>query len=163
VKIDVTKIANLILYMIEKKVNHLNDKKLAILLFLIDFEHKESCNETIFGEEYIKTKRGPQPLLVSEIFDIIKNDEDLDEDDERLFIIQELLDYIDIDIFKKDGFIELKFIALEEFDDDVFTSKEFKTIDAILTKYQDTTPRNCANACFKIDLVRSTDLLEVIL
>jgi len=35
---DITKVANFILYMIENKVSYINDKKLSILLFLIDYK-----------------------------------------------------------------------------------------------------------------------------
>ena len=34
-----TKVANVILYMLHKQVKHLNDKKVAIMLFLIDFNN----------------------------------------------------------------------------------------------------------------------------
>lgn len=81
-KIDITKIANAILYMLENEVKHLNDKKVAILLFLMDFTHQKKTDEKIFNEEYLKDKRNPQPVVLSEIFDIIANSEDLDENDE---------------------------------------------------------------------------------
>ena len=38
-----TKVANVILYMLHKQVNHLSDKKVAIMLFLIDFNHLKFC------------------------------------------------------------------------------------------------------------------------
>ena len=50
-KIDIAKIANTILYMIEKDVKHLNDRKVAIMLFLIDFEHQKKTGEKIFNED----------------------------------------------------------------------------------------------------------------
>lgn len=161
--IDITKIANAILYMLHKEVSHLNDKKLSILLFLIDYNHQKFCGNKIFGDEYIKSARHPEPIILSEIFDIIANAEDLDEEDERLFLIQELLDYLDIEVITKEKFIELKFIQMEEeFDETLFTKDELKTIQKIINEYKDSTPRNIANACFKIDEVRNTAKDEVI-
>lgn len=163
-KLDITKIANVILYLLDEKVLHLNDRKLSILLFLMDFNHLENCNEKIFGEEYIKDKRNPEPSVISEIFDIIANQEDLDEDDERLYLIQELLDYVDIEILNNDKFIELEFIKMEEeFDEELFSKEEMKTIKKITEKYKDETARKIANACFQIEKVRNTALNEVII
>ena len=161
---DITKIANFILYMIDNKVSHINDKKLSILLFLIDYKSLQTYDTKIFGEEYIKTPRNPEPKVLSELFDIIANEEDLEEDDERLYLIQELLDFVDIEIVKKSNFIELQFVKFEEeFDKSIFTRKELKLIDEILEKYKNATPRNIANACFNIEKVRETAKGEIII
>ncbi|WP_417325201.1 type II toxin-antitoxin system antitoxin SocA domain-containing protein [Halarcobacter sp.] len=163
-KIDITKIANAILYMIEKDVKHLNDRKVAILLFLMDFENQKKTGEKIFNEEYIKDKRNPEPVVIGEIFEIIANSEDLDEEDERLYIIQELLDYLDIEVLTKDKFIELKFIKMEEeFDKSLFSRKELNSIEAVIEKYGEDTARKVANATFKIQKVRDTALNEIII
>ncbi|WP_424686607.1 MAG: type II toxin-antitoxin system antitoxin SocA domain-containing protein [Halarcobacter ebronensis] len=163
-KIDITKIANAILYMLEKDVKHLNDRKVAILLFLMDFENQKKTGEKIFNEEYIKDKRNPEPVVIGEIFEIIANSEDLDEEDERLYIIQELLDYLDIEVLTKDKFIELKFIKMEEeFDKSLFSRKELNSIEAVIEKYGEDTARKVANATFKIQKVRETALNEIII
>ena len=78
-KLDITKIANAILYMIENKVSNLNDKKLAVLLFLIDFSHLKNYDEKIFGEVYIKDNRNPEPKTLGNIFGVMINNEDLEE------------------------------------------------------------------------------------
>lgn len=156
-QIDMTKIANVILYMLHKKVAHLNDKKLSILLFLIDYNHNKYCGETIFKEEYIKNSRHPEPVVLGELFDIIANNEDLDEEDPKLYLIQELLEYLDIEVVEKNSYIELKFIKMEEeFDEELFNANELTTIHKVVLEYNSTTPRNIANACFKIDTVRET-------
>ena len=161
---DITKVANFILYMIANKVSHINDKKLSILLFLIDYKSLQTYDMKIFGEDYIKAPRSPEPKILTELFDIIANEEDLEDDDERLYLIQELLDFVDIEIVKKTNFIELQFVKFEEeFDKSIFTRKELKLIDSIIEKYRDTTVRNIANACFKIDKVRETANGEVII
>lgn len=161
---DMTKVANVILYMLHKQVKHLNDKKVSILLFLMDYNHQKFCGKKIFGDEYIKTSRNPEPVLLSEIFDIIANQEDLDENDERLFLIQELLDYLDIEIETKENYIELNFLQMEEeFDESLFSKDEMKTIHKIIQEFTDTTARNIANACFKLEEVRNTTKGDVIL
>lgn len=163
-KFDIVKIANAIIYLLDNKVHHLNDKKLSIMLFLMEYNHQKNCDATLFGEEYIKSKRHPEPKILSEIFDIIANSEDLEEDDERLYIIQELLDYIDIEVLEKENFIELKFLKMEEpFDETLFNIDEFKTMNRMIKLYAQTTPRNIANECFKIEEVRKTPLGETIL
>ncbi len=161
---DMTKVANVILYMLHKQVKHLNDKKLSIMLFLMDFNHLKFCGKKIFGDEYIKSARNPEPKVLAEIFDIIANAEDLEEEDERLYLIQELLDYLDIEVEEKQNFIELKFLKMEEeFDETLFTKDEMKTIHKIIETYFETTTRNIANATFQIEEVRKTPKGEVII
>jgi hypothetical protein len=164
VNLDITKVANLIIHMLDNKVSSLTDKKLSLIIFLVDYYHNEKFGTKVFGDEYIKSKRYPEASLLGEIFDIIINDEDLEEDDERLYIIQELLEYIDIEIINKEKFIELQFIQLDEdFDEDIFTKDELKSINKVVLEYKDTTSRNIANDCFKIDIVRQTGKLGYIL
>lgn len=161
---DITKIANVILYMLHKQVTLLNDKKLLIMLFLIDYNHQKFCDNKIFGDIYIKQNRNPEGKILSELFDIIANEEDLDEGDERLYLIQELLDYLDIEVLTHDKFIELKFMKMEEdYDESLFSPDELKTIQKVINDYQKTTPRNLANETFKIDIVRKTNKGEVII
>jgi hypothetical protein len=144
---DITKVANLILYMIDNKIPNINDKKVSILLFLIDFESLQEYGVKIFNDEYIKEARHPEPKILTDLFEIVANQEDLEEEDERLYLIQELLDFVEIEIVKKQNFIELQFVKYEEeFDSSIFTKKEIILIDTILNKYKDSTIRNISNA-----------------
>ena len=162
--INIEKITNAILYMLDNKVSHLNDKKLVVMLFLIDYNHLENCGVKIFNEVYTKSKRHPTAKTLGSIFDVIANDKDLDEEDERLYIIQEFLEYLDIEILKKEKFSELKFIKMEEdFDKSMFSDDEMKTINKVVTKYKDETPRKMANICFTINKVRETQINEQII
>ena len=162
--IDMTKIANVILYMLHKQVKHLNDKKVTILLFLMDFNHLKYCGQKIFNEQYIKGSRHPEAVTMGELFDIVANEEDLEEDDERIYLMQELLDYLDIEIIEKEKFIELNFIKMEEeFDESLFTKDEMKTIHKIVSEYLNMSTRNLANDCFKIEEVRATQKDEIII
>ncbi len=161
---DMTKVANVILYMLHKQVKQLNDKKLLIMLFLIDYNHQKFCDTKIFGDEYIKTKRHPEGKILSELFDIIANDEDLDEDDTRLYLIQELLDYLDIEVTSNEKFIELKFLKMEEeYDSTLFSEEELKTIQKVINEHLNDSSRAIANATFKIDDVRNTNEGELII
>ena len=150
--------------MLHKKVEHLNDKKVSIMLFLIDYNHQKFCKNKIFNEEYIKNSRNPEPVLMSELFDVIANQEDLKEEDERLQLIQELLDYLDIDVVERKKFIELKFLKMEvEFDESLFSDDEMKTIHKIVSDYKEASARNIANNCFKTEEVRQAANGEVII
>lgn len=161
---DITKIANAILFMLEKKVVNLNDKKLCALLFIIEYNHLQTYEEKIFGETFIKGKRSPEPEILGDIFNIIANNLDLEDDDERLYIITELLDFLDIEILEKEKFNELNFIKMEEeYDKSVFSQKERKTLEAVVEKYLKETPRQMANATFAKEKVRNTALGEIII
>lgn len=159
-----TKVANVILYMLHKQVKQLSDKKISIMLFLMDFNHSKYCGQKIFNDQYIKGARHPEPIVLGELFDIVANEEDLAEDDERIYLMQELLDYLDIEIVAKEKFIELNFIKMEEdFDESIFSKDELKTIHKIVNQYQDASARTIANDCFKIDEVRNTAKGEIII
>jgi uncharacterized phage-associated protein len=159
-----TKVANVILYMLHKQVKQLNDKKVSIMLFLMDYNHQKYCGQKLFNESYIKGARHPEPIVLGELFDIVANEEDLEEEDERIYLMQELLDYLDIEAIKKEKFIELNFIKMEEeFDESIFDKDELKTVYKIVSQYQDASARNIANDCFKIDEVRNTANGEIII
>lgn len=150
--------------MLQKNVAHLNDKKLSIMLFLIDHEALQTTGNKIFGDEYIKEARHPEPKILTEVFEILANNEDLEEDDFRLDFIQELLSFVDISIVEKPKFIELKFSKFEEeFDESIYTKDELKLITNIINRYKETTPRNIANECFKLQKVRDTQKGETII
>lgn len=162
--VDMTKVANVILYMLHKKVDHLNDKKLSIMLFLMEYNHLKFCNKKIFNEEFIKNSRNPEPVLLDELFDVIGNNEDLKEEDERLYFIQELLDYIDIEVIERKKFVELRFIKMEEeFDESIFDEDEMKTIHKVVSQYKESSPRTIANACFQIDDFRKVKNGDIII
>ena len=159
-----TKVANVILYMLHKQVKQLNDKKVSIMLFLMDYNHQKYCGQKLFNETYIKGSRHPEPVVLGELFDIVANEEDLEEEDERIYLMQELLDYLDIEVIKKEKFIELNFIKMEEeFDESIFNKDELKTVYKIVSQYQDASARNIANDCFKIDEIRNTANGEIII
>ncbi|PLY10015.1 MAG: DUF4065 domain-containing protein [Arcobacter sp.] len=161
---DMTKVANVILYMLHKQVKLLNDKKLSILLFLMDYNHLKYCGKKIFGDEYIKGARSPEPKLLSELFDVIISEEILEDDDERVFFIQEILDNVDIDIIERETFTEIKFIEIGiEYDEDLFDDDELKTINKLVNQYKDSTQRVIANDTFKIDEYRAKEKGEVII
>jgi len=101
---------------------------------------------------------------MGDIFNIIANDVDLEEDDERMYIITEFLEFLDIEILEKEKFTELGFVKMEEeYDKTVFTQKERNTIEAVVSKYAKETPRKMLNATFSIEAVRKAQLGEVII
>lgn len=162
--IDMTKVANIILYMLHKQTKTLNNKKIELMLFFMENNHLNFCNEKIINETFIKDKRGVKAVVLSELFEIIINEDILDEEDDRVYFIQELMDFLDIEIVEKENFKELKFSKLDEdFDEGIFSKDELRTIHKIITLYKDTSVRNLSNECFSIDKVRQTENQEVIL
>ena len=162
--VDMTKVANIILYMLHKQVKGLNNKKVELMLFFMEKNHLDFFNQKIVNEEFIKDKRGVKAKNLSEIFELIIDEVDLDEDDERVYFIQELLDFLEIDIVEKNAYKELNFSKFEEdFTEELFSKDEFKTIRKVVSLYKDTTVRNLANESFSIDKVRSAELGDLIL
>ena len=161
--VDMTKVANIILYMLHKQVKSLNNKKIELMLFFMEKNHLDFFNQKIINEEFLKDKRGVKAKNLNEIFELIIDEVDLDEDDERIYFIQELLDFLEIDIIEKNGFKELNFSKFEEdFSEELFSQDELKTIHKVVNLYKDTTVRNLANECFSMQKVRDTINDEVI-
>ena len=106
--IDMTKIANIILYMLHKQVKALNHKKIELLIFFIELNHINFCGKKILGETFIKTPRGVKAEVLDELFTLILDEVEFeDEEDDRVFFIQELMDFLEIEIVEKERFKEL--------------------------------------------------------
>ncbi|HJE03758.1 hypothetical protein AAX26_01568 [Aliarcobacter thereius] len=164
--INITKLANIILYLIHKQVKSLNHKKLELLLFFIEKNHIDFCGKKIINETFIKTPRGVKALVLDDLFSIILEEKvfNEDEEDDRIFFIQELMDFLDIEIVEKESYKELLFYKLEEdFDESLFSQSEMRTITKVLNEYKDISVRNLANESFSLEIVRKTDKDEVVL
>lgn len=159
-----TKVANIILYMLHKQVKSLDNRKVELMLFFIELNHLDFCNKKITNETFIKDKRAPKALVLSELFEIILSEDDLDEEDDRVYFIQELMDFLEIEIVDKPTYKELHFSKYEEdFDESLFTADEMKTIHKVVSLYKDTSSRNLANESFSIEKVRLCENGEVII
>lgn len=55
--IDMTKVANIILYMLHKQVKALNHKKVELMLFFMEFNHLKFCGKKIVNETFVKEKK----------------------------------------------------------------------------------------------------------
>src|SRR5574344_1938632 len=112
--IDMTKIANIILYMLHKQVKALNHKKIELLIFFCELNHLNFCGKKILGETFIKTSRGVKAEVLDELFTLILDEVVFeDEEDDRVFFIQELMDCEEIEIIEKERFKELKLSKLD--------------------------------------------------
>ncbi|AXK49137.1 DUF4065 domain-containing protein [Aliarcobacter trophiarum LMG 25534] len=162
--IDMTKVANIILYMLHKQVKALNHKKIELMIFFIEQNHLNFCEKKILGESFIKTPRGVKADILDELFNLILDDVEFeDEEDDRVFFIQELMDFLEIEIVEKATFKELKFKKLDEdFDETIFSIDELKSIHKVINLYKDTSVRNLANESFKLEKVRACDTNEII-
>lgn len=163
--IDMTKIANIILYMLHKQVKALNHKKIELLVFFIELNHINFFGTKILGETFIKTPRGVKAEVLDELFTLILDDVEFeDEEDDRVFFIQELMDFLEIEIVERERFKELKFSKIDEdFDETIFTKDELKSIHKVVNLYKDTSVRNLSNECFSLEIVRTSENEKIIL
>jgi len=153
---DITKIAMAILYFLENDVKQLSERKVLAMLFLIDFNYFEKNGKFVFIDDYIKEKRYVKSALLSEIFETIKLEKDI-EGDELEFLIKEFLEFIEIDIDKKENHIDIKFQAIEKFDSEAFDEREFEILKEITKTYKNSSNRNTLNALFSIDKFREVE------
>ena len=117
------------------------------------------------GETFIKTSRGVKAEVLDELFTLILDEVEFeDEEDDRVFFIQELMDFLEIEIVEKERFKELKFSKLDEdFDETIFTSDELKSIHKVINLYKDTSVRNLSNECFSLEKVRKSENGKIVL
>ena len=63
--------------------------------------------------------------------------------------MQELLDYLDIEVIEKEKFIELNFIKMEEeFDETLFDKDELRTINKVVNEYKETSSKKYSKRLF---------------
>jgi len=165
-KFDITKIANAIIYMLDSKSKYLNNRKIISLLFMVDYYYKEEHNEKVFGEIYKKDDREPRAVILENIFQIIIDNDDLDENDENYFLIKEMREYLKINVVNRGRYKELKFLKVNEdegFDRELFSDEEFEMLKYIVKKFLGDSSRKVANAVFRIDEFRALESGDIII
>lgn len=115
------KYKNLILYLAQKLGGEIKGKKkLAKLLYFVDFDYYEKFQQSITGDEYKALPMGPFPIKMDEaIGDLVQ---------EKLMAVepqQEWGDYNPTEIYK----------AIQAPDLSIFKPEEIKMIDRVVNKY----------------------------
>ena len=90
--IDMTKIANIILYMLHKQVKALNHKKIELLIFFCELNHLNFCGKKILGETFIKTSRGVKAEVLDELFTLILDEVEFEEKNKYYFAKNRLIE-----------------------------------------------------------------------
>ena len=163
-KFDITKVANAIIYMLDSESRFLNHRKIALMIFLVDFYHLEQYGVKVFGDDYVKDPREPKSVMLDNLFQVIIEDDEIDETDDSYFLIGELMEYLDIDVIHRGRYKELKFFKrYESFNDEMFSETEFEILEYIIKKYKNETSRKTANSIFRIDDFRAVDNGDIII
>ena len=120
-KPDISKIENLILHFAQKEVLHLGKKKLAKLLYFVDFTNFELKGDSITGLDYMKWQYGPVPKDYYAWLDKLQGRGSIK--------VQE----------PKREFFPAKIIALKKPDYTVFNEEEMKIIEQVTERFKNET------------------------
>ncbi len=119
--INIDKYKNTILYLANKLGGKIKGKKkLAKLLYFVDFDFFEKYEYSITGTTYKHLPMGPVPSELSEILELLKNDGSLDVNIENLSV-----NLLPMEVYK----------AKRESDTSVFERKELEMLDRVISKY----------------------------
>ena len=120
-KINEKKYQNVILYLSSKLGGEIRGKKkLAKLLYFVDFDYFEKKEEPITGEVYRALPMGPYPIHMEAIIKNLVLENKLSVES-----IEEVPGYNPTEIYK----------ANSDFDHKIFTGDEIKILDRVVLKY----------------------------
>ena len=132
---SIEKVANAIVYFVEKDVKHFGKTKLMKLMYFADKSHLEQYGRTMFFDDYYKLPRGPVASLT---LNIINNLNEEDGEDFRSYT-DDFLNILELKIQTDDEQKITKFIPKTTFKKELFSKSELKIIEEVSKKYKDYT------------------------
>ncbi len=123
-KFDPKKLKNVLLYILEKcggKPN-IGETVLYKLLYFIDFDNFEINRQPLTGINYINYQFGPIP-----------------DSKEYGVVIKTMIDDGELKIFSQNyyGLVQKRYVALKNYENDIFNSREIKVIDSVINRLSD--------------------------
>jgi uncharacterized phage-associated protein len=152
------KLANAIIYFIDKDVQDLGTTKLMKLFYFADKFHINETTKPIFNYDYVKKPRGP---VLSEIHSIIKSiqvdseDDDYEESD-RIF-----KEYITVKRVDSNSSNTI-FTKNREFDSRYFSQKEIEVLDSVVLKFKNISKDEISELSYKENSWKKAKLDEKI-
>lgn len=125
---SIEKVANAIIFFVEKNIEHFGKTKLMKLMYFADKEHLEKFGRVMFYDDYRKLPRGPVATLT---YNIISSTDANDGDDFKSYV-DNFSSFIEIQ--KKDTNQKnsaTRFNPKNSFDNSFFSKSEIEILESI--------------------------------
>ena len=155
---SIEKIANSILFFLEKDVQSLGKTKLMKLLFYTDKFHLQSFGRSVFGDTYNKLPQGPVASLTLNTINSLNetDNEDLQEYSDKLS------EYIGTQNIQRYQYSSMEFIPKKAFDKAFFSKSEIEIMNKVVKKFKTYTATQISDLSHETPEYQSTADTEVI-
>ena len=156
---SIEKVANAIIFFVEKNIQHFGKTKLMKLMYFADKEHLEKFGRVMFYDDYRKLPRGPVATLT---YNIISSTDAKDGDDFKSYI-DNFSNFIEIQ--KKDTNQKnsaTRFNPKNSFDNSFFSKSEIEILESITKKYKTYTKEQISEESHSLKEYINTDMNDFI-
>ena len=156
---SIEKVANAIIFFVEKNIEHFGKTKLMKLMYFADKEHLEKFGRVMFYDNYRKLPRGPVATFT---YNIISSTDANDGDDFKSYI-DNFSDFVEIqkkDINQKNS--ATRFNPKNSFDNTFFSKSEIENLENIAKKYKTYTKEQISEESHSLKEYINTDMNDFI-
>ena len=156
---SIEKVANAIIFFVEKNIEHFGKTKLMKLMYFADKEHLEKFGRVMFYDNYRKLPRGPVATFT---YNIISSTDANDGDDFKSYI-DNFSDFVEIqkkDINQKNS--ATRFNPKNSFDNTFFSKSEIEILENISKKYKTYTKEQISEESHSLKEYINTDMNDFI-
>jgi len=133
VSFNITRIANAIIYFVNKDVHNLGKTKLMKLLFFTDKYHLEQFGRSVFGDTYHKLQQGPVPTITLNVINSLNER----EKDDFTEYADEFSKYIRTEDSSNYGYATMRFIPNSKFNSKLFSKSELEILERVSEEFKD--------------------------
>ena len=156
---SIEKVANAIIFFVEKNIEHFGKTKLMKLMYFADKEHLEKFGRVMFYDNYRKLPRGPVATFT---YNIISSKDANDGDDFKSYI-DNFSDFVEIqkkDINQKNS--ATRFNPKNSFDNTFFSKSEIEILENVAKKYKTYTKEQISEESHSLKEYINTDMNDFI-
>ena len=156
---SIEKVANAIIFFVEKNIEHFGKTKLMKLMYFADKEHLEKFGRVMFYDDYRKLPRGPVATLT---YNIISSTDANDGDDFKSYV-DNFSSFIEIQ--KKDTNQKnsaTRFNPKNSFYNSFFSKSEIEILESITKKYKTYTKEQISEESHSLKEYINTDMNDFI-
>ena len=155
---DIRKVANAILYFLDKDVKYLGKTKLMKLLYFADKYHLNKYGRPIFNDKYIKLQHGPVPSLTLNIINSFNqlDNEDLEEYTEKL------REFVEIKETKDNQYKKTIFEKKRQLNIDIFSKSELECMNKSIEAFKEWTAEKISEFSHDLEEYKKTEMNDII-
>ena len=156
---SIEKVANAIIFFVEKNIEHFGKTKLMKLMYFADKEHLEKFGRVMFYDNYRKLPRGPVATFT---YNIISSTDANDGDDFKSYV-DNFSSFIEIQ--KKDTNQKnsaTRFNPKNSFDNTFFSKSEIEILENVAKKYKTYTKEQISEESHSLKEYINTDMNDFI-